>query len=277
MVSLFLMKEFKRGRIKKLGGQAIINGVMFISKEKVVCCVRKGKKILMKKERLRKKPRFFNAFFVRGIVNLLEMLVLGTKALVWSANQESEKNNEEITKFEIFLSLFLAIVFAILLFIVLPFFLAKLFITNRGMVFNLVDGAVRVIVFFIYLILISRMKDVKKLFQYHGAEHRAVNCYEAGKKLTIKNCKKFSTLNKRCGTSFLMIVLVVSIIVFSLITIPVIAGISYEILKFSERTKNRFVDFLVLPGLWLQKITTAIPSDEQQEVAIYCLKESVKR
>ena len=158
---------------------------------------------------------------------------------------------------------------------------------NTGILFDIIDGIIRVIIFILYLLAISLMKDIKRVFQYHGAEHKTVNCYEAEKELTVKNIKKFPTLHPRCGTSFLIIVLIISIIVFSFITspkwyyklffrillIPIIAGISYEILKLADKLKKYwFFNMINKPGLWIQKITTREPDKQQIEVAIHSLK-----
>jgi uncharacterized protein YqhQ len=178
-------------------------------------------------------------------------------------------------------------IFAILIFVIAPFYLTKLFYSSNNWIFNLIDGILRVLIFIVYILAISLMKDILRVFQYHGAEHKVVNCYEAGKDLTVKNAKKFTTLHSRCGTSFLIIVLAISIIVFSFITrpewyykigfriilIPVIIGISYEILRLADRFKNNlFFNFLNKPGLWIQKITTKEPDEKQLEVAIHSLK-----
>ncbi|MBD3310441.1 DUF1385 domain-containing protein [Candidatus Woesearchaeota archaeon] len=267
------------------GGQAVIEGVMMRSKHYVAVSVRSKGKIVSKVEKLKRMPNFADYIFVRGIVNLFRMLVVGIRALIWSADQQLEKE-EKISKWEVAWTMAIAFGAAILLFIILPYYLTTLTQT-RGVIFNLIDGVIRVVVFIAYLLLISLMKDVNVLFQYHGAEHMAVHAYEAGKKLTPDNVKKFSTRHPRCGTSFILIVLVISIIVFSFITsesnlvkilarivlIPVIASVSYELLKLTARfQKSRIVRLLSLPGLWIQKITTRKPGKRQIEVAIRALK-----
>ena len=271
--------------VEKIGGQAVIEGVMMISRRKLAIAVRRGKKIIIKTEPIRKKPRILEIFFVRGIVNIADMLVKGIRALNWSAEKATKE--EKLTVFEVFISIFLAFVFAIALFIVAPFFLTKVLVSDRGILFNLVDGIIRVLIFLAYVFIISRLKDIQKIFQYHGAEHKVVNCYENGKKLTTENIKKFTTLHPRCGTSFLMIVLIVSIIVFSMIIderwhikiigrvvlIPVIAGLSYEFLKLGDRFRNsRFMKALIMPGLLLQRMTTREPDEKQIEVAMVAFK-----
>jgi uncharacterized protein YqhQ len=296
--------------MKKLnvGGQAVIEGVMMKADNSLAVSVRKKGKIITKREKLKKKSKFFRMFFIRGIVNLIEILVLGIKSLMWSADQSAGKD-EKLTKSEIIFTLLISIGFVILFFVALPYFLTH--ITGikeeiNPVTFNLIDGLIKIALFLIYLLLISLMKDVRRLFQYHGAEHKAVYCYEANKKLTLNNAKKFSTLHPRCGTSFLMIVLIISVFVFSLLpviviyfypgflqlrlliqksilfplrifSIPVIAGISYEILKLSDKfRKNPLIKLLIKPGLLLQKITTKEPTNKQIEVALKSLKRVLK-
>ncbi len=273
----------------KIGGQAVIEGVMMRNKEKVAVAVRLNNgKIKVKRYGSKKMPKFFNWFFMRGIIGLFLMLYDGIKGLLWSADQNLGKE-EKISKGEIFLTLFFSLGVGLLFFIGLPFLAASL-IELEGFWFNLVDGLLRLGLFFGYILGISYMKDVKKLFRYHGAEHKVINCYESGRKLTVKNIKKFSTLNLRCGTSFIVIVLIISVFLFCLITgrwyvkllgrivlVPVIAGVSYEILKLSDRFKeNWLVKGMIKPGLWLQKITTKKPSGRQIEVGIRAFKAVVR-
>src|SRR3989338_478709 len=200
-----------------LGGQAVIEGGMIKSNSYIAIAARKNGKIIAKSEKLGKRPFFFRWAFVRGVVNLADLLALGIKALSWSAEQQSE-SNEKITKLEIAATLLLSVGFAMLIFVVVPYFaahLAGLREDARPVLFNLVDGMIKVALFVLYVAAISLMKDVRRLFQYHGAEHKAVYCYENGKKLTVENAKRFSRLHARCGTSFLFIVLIVSILLFS--------------------------------------------------------------
>lgn len=274
-----------------IGGQAVIEGVLMRSKNKTAIAVRKSNgKIKIKKEKIKSvsdKYPFLKWPFFRGILNLIEMLVIGIKALTWSADEQVEpEKGEKISSWELFLTFFIATVVTVLLFILLPLYLSKLLIKSSGLLFNLVDGIFRIIIFILYIYLISRMKDIQRVFQYHGAEHKAVHCYEEKKKLNVKNCKKYSTAHLRCGTSFLIIVLIISILVFSLITnktflikflsriflIPVIIGISYEILKILDKyQKNFLIKLIATPGLWVQSLTTKEPDDRQIEVAIKAL------
>lgn len=294
--------------LKKInvGGQAVIEGVMIRGLNNYVVAVRKNKKIIAKNGKIpKKKYNFLKWPFIRGSVNLFEMLIIGIKSIMWSAEQAAPEE-EKIGKKEIMLTLIFSIGLAILFFVALPYFLTNLFglaEEEKPIIFNIVDGAIRILIFLIYIMGISFLKEVKILFQYHGAEHKAIHCYERNKKLTITNIKKFTTLHPRCGTSFLLIVFIVSIFVFSILPsiiinyypdflvfnnwlrkgvlfpvrillIPIIAGISYEILKISDKyQKSILFKSISMPGLLLQKITTKEPSNKQIEVAIYSLKE----
>lgn len=292
-----------------VGGQAVIEGVMIRGISKYVIAVRKKSKIVSKSGRIKKKSPFFRLPFIRGFVNLAEMLVIGIKALMWSAEQAAPKE-EKIGKNEFAFTFLVSIGFVILFFIALPYFLTNLlgfYEEKKPILFNLVDGIIRILLFLAYMAAISFMKDVKTLFQYHGAEHKAIHCYEKGKKLNVSNVRKFTTLHPRCGTSFLLIVFIVSIFVFSvlpslmmayypgflemnawirkgilfpvrILLIPFIAGISYEILKISDKyQKNTLFSSISMPGLWLQKITTKEPTSKQIEVAIYSLKKLLEQ
>jgi len=283
------------GKKCAVGGQAVIEGVLMKNNSKVAIAVRRpDKKISLKKEHKRpwsRKCRFLGWPFVRGTVNLFEMLVIGIKALNYSANEALGEEEEKITGKEFAITTIIAIAIAIGLFIVMPLYLTKVTGTE-GVVFNLIDGVLRVAIFMLYLAGISLMKDVKRLFEYHGAEHKAVHCYEAGKALTVANVRSFTTVHRRCGTTFLLIVLVVSIIVFSLIVtdsflvkflgrlvlLPVVAGVSYELLKLGARfPNNALLNLFVWPGLMLQRLTTREPDKKQIEVAIKALKAVLRK
>jgi len=288
-----------------IGGQAVIEGVMIGGLNNYVVAVRKKGKIITKKGLIsRKKYQFLNWYFLRGFVNLVEMLVIGLKSLMWSAEQAASKH-EKITKNEFAFTILISIGFVILFFIALPYLLTNLIgfaEESEPIFFNIVDGIIRISIFLIYIIVISFIKDVNVLFQYHGAEHKAIHCYEKGKELNISNVKKFTTLHPRCGTSFLLILFMVSILIFSLLPsiimlynpqfmeingwvrksilfpirillLPLIAGVSYEILKINDKKQNNILFRAIsMPGLWLQKITTKEPNNKQIEVAIYSLK-----
>lgn len=269
-----------------IGGQAVIEGVMMKGDNHYAVSVWKGNKIRSISKKIRKyRFKLLYQPFIRGFFQLVQILIIGINALIWSTNQQSD-DDEEFTYKELFFLLLTSLFFGILFFIVLPLYLTKLFNFSSAFVFNLVDGLFRVCVFIIYLAIISSMADIKRLFQYHGAEHKAVNCYEAGLKVNVPNCKKFSTAHPRCGTSFILIVLAISIIVFSFITydsflvkflgrvvlIPIIAGIAYEALKLSARfRKNVFFRMLIAPGLWLQRLTTKEPDEKQLKTAVEAL------
>ena len=275
---------------QELGGQAVIEGVLMRSPKRYAIAVRlPNKKIKVKKtnyKALTKRHKILNIPLVRGCISLFEMMVIGMKALTWSADQQ-EEHQEKMPAWQMGLSILFAVGATILLFILLPLWLTKFITTSKGFFFNLVDGFLRVLIFIIYILAISYMKDIRRVFQYHGAEHMAIHCLEHKKKLTPQNVRKFTTLHPRCGTSFIIYVLVISILIFSLIIspswwvkfaarillIPVIAGISYEVLKFSAKyNQHPLCKVFIYPGLLIQKITTKRPSKSQIEVAIASLK-----
>jgi len=274
------------------GGQAVIEGVMMRSPDKYAIAVRKPDKEITVKvgkiKSLSQKIKWFKLPIFRGIVNLIESLALGFKALTYSAEQATGQE-EQLNSKEMFFTILIALGLFILIFIVFPTSIAKYmdrYLPNV-MLYNLVEGLIRIGIFLIYLTLISKMPDIRRVFEYHGAEHKVIYTFEAGKDLNVENVKKFSTLHPRCGTSFIFIVLIISILVFSLLgkqglllriayrilIIPFIAGISYEILKLSAKNMNKpAIRWLVAPGLWFQKLTTKEPDEQQIEVAIDALK-----
>jgi uncharacterized protein YqhQ len=213
------------------------------------------------------------------------------KSISYSAS-ESSGEDEKLSTGEIFFTILISIGMTILLFYAAPLLVARLLTDSRGLLFNFLDGLVRLVIFILYLLVISLMPDIRRIFQYHGAEHMTVHAFEHGEKLTVKNIKKYTTLHPRCGTSFLMIVMVVSIMLFSIIPqelpflykflsriilIPLIAGFSLEFLKFSAKWKNNiFMNILIQPGLLLQKLTTREPDEAQLEVALRSLIEVLK-
>lgn len=230
---------------------------------------------------------------IRGIIALIESVVLGTGALMDSAQIITEDEDEKITPGMMWGSVILGVVLAVALFFVLPLLIVRFFDTfiPSAIVSNLIEGVVRILFFIIYLVLIGRMQDIREIFAYHGAEHMSVNAYEAGAPLEVDSVKKYSTAHTRCGTSFLLVVLVIAIVVFALlgrpsiwisimwriILIPVIAAISYELIKFEANySRNRFVHWMLTPGLWLQAMTTRKPSDSQLEVAITAMRKALE-
>ena len=275
-----------------IGGQAVIEGVMMRNANAVATAVRepsgtitvKNEKIISSAERfpILKKP------MLRGVVALGESLVVGLKALSYSAQMAGDEG-ETLSDKEIVLTMIFSLCLTIVLFVIIPTAAAKYVHSaiKDPMLLNLAEGGLRMLIFFLYIYGISRMKDIKRVFQYHGAEHKTIHAYEAGVPLTVENVQKFSTLHPRCGTSFLLIVMIVSILMFAflgwpdlwmrilsrIILLPVVAGISYEIIRYAGRSENKFVKFATLPGLWLQNLTTNEPDDEQVEVAIRALEE----
>lgn len=277
----------------EVGGQAVIEGVMMKSKKKIVTSVRKKKKIVSKTRKFKpiiERKRIYRLPFLRGFISLVEMMVVGMQELTWSADQQTDDKEGKLSLWQLILTFVFAIAAVIGMFIVAPYYLSKIFISEVNFLFNLIDGGFRVLIFILYLFVIGLMKDMKRVFQYHGAEHKAVNCYEAKKKLTVANVKKFSVIHPRCGTSLLVFVIIISILLFSLIKdprwfvniplrivlIPVIIGVSFEIVKLSSKFKRNFVlKALITPGLWTQKLTTREPDKKQIEVAIKSLKKAL--
>lgn len=274
------------------GGQAVIEGVMMRSPLKYAIAVRKpDKEIILKIGKIRTlsdKMKFLKWPIFRGVINLIESLVLGLKALTYSAEQATGEE-EKINSVEMFFTILIAFGLFIVFFIALPTAMARYLdrYLSNVIIYNLFEGLLRISIFITYLFFISRIKDIKRVFEYHGAEHKVVYTYEAGEELNVDNVKKYSTLHPRCGTSFIFIVLIMSILVFSLLgrqtlllriayriaIIPIIAGLSYEILKLSAKNMNKsIVKWAVMPGLWFQKLTTSEPDNAQIEVAIKALE-----
>lgn len=277
-----------------IGGQAVIEGVMMRGPETVATAVREPSgEISVKTEpvsSITKRYPILKKPMIRGVVALAESLILGLRSLSYSAQKAGEEG-EELSNREIMLTMAFSLVLAIVLFVIIPTAAAKYIhsaITDP-MWLNLAEGGLRMAIFLLYVFGISRMKDIQRVFQYHGAEHKTIHAYESGVALTVENVQSYSTLHPRCGTAFLLIVMVVSIIMFAflgwpdlwlrivsrIILLPVVAGISYEIIRFAGRSQNQLVQIAILPGLWLQKITTRQPDDDQVEVAIRAL-EAVK-
>jgi uncharacterized protein YqhQ len=244
---------------------------------------------------------------IRGFAVLIQSLYLGIRTLNFSINAsmadlepekkaKSKKSKKENTVLPVAMSMVFGVGVAIFLFILLPLWITSWLrgyipAIHNWVVFNLVDGLIRVIFFLAYIILISLLKDIRRVFQYHGAEHKVVHTWEAGEELLVENARRKSTLHPRCGTSFLLVVMVVSIVVFSLfkfsafwaiflsrlVLVPVVSGLSYELIRLSaSRCQKGFFRLMVLPGLTLQRITTKEPSDDQLEIAVRALKESLE-
>lgn len=275
-----------------VGGQAVIEGVMMRGKTHVAVAVRRPDGEISVDVRpvnsisdrypILKKP------FLRGVVSLVESLVMGMKALAYSA-QVSGDEDEKLDSKEMALTIAVSAGLAILLFIVIPTWSMRFLtgITQDHMALNLAEGVLRMAIFLAYIAAISSMNDIQRVFQYHGAEHKTIYTYEAGLPLKVENVRPFSTLHPRCGTNFLMIVMLISMFIFTflgwpslweriasrIILMPVIAGVSYELIRYAgAHTDNPLVRIAITPGLLLQKLTTRQPDDSQIEVAIASLK-----
>ncbi len=295
-------------KMTSIGGQAVIEGVMMRGPEKIATAVRKSDgEIVMDikdvnsfvvRHKLNKIP------IIRGVVSFVESMVTGTRCLMFSADQvDLEDDSAEPSKFEkwlddklgdkikdiaIYFAVAAAMAFSIGLFMILPTAIAGIFKLwiKAPIALNLIEGLIKLGIFLVYLWAVAFMPDIKRVFEYHGAEHKTIAAYEAGAELTPENAMEYSRLHPRCGTSFLLIVMVVSILMFSMLTwsnlwiriayrlllLPVVAGLSYELIKLAGKRPNGVVGILTKPGLWLQKITTREPDMEQLEVAIAAMK-----
>ena len=278
------------------GGQAVIEGVMMRGQKAMVTAVRRpsgGLAIDVQPLATIYTSWMRRAPLIRGIIVLIEAMVLGIKTLLYSANVSLEEEEAEISGGLVWAMVAVSLVFAVALFFMAPLFLTKLLdpYLNSPLVFNLVDGFIRLIIFIAYLKLISLVPDIKRVFAYHGAEHKAVNAYEDGAPLEVEAARKYSTAHVRCGTSFLFVVLIIAVIVFAfvglpslwlmvlsrILLIPVIAALSYEVIYFgANHAKNSLVRTVVAPGLWLQALTTREPDDSQLETALTALEKIIE-
>jgi len=278
------------------GGQAVIEGVMIRGRKAAVTAVRRPGGDLITD--IRSLAAFYTGRMrrtplLRGIIVLIEAMVIGIRSLLYSANVSLEEEEEEISGKMVWLMITLALALAVVLFLVIPLFLTRLINPYIGssLVFHLVEGFIRLVIFVAYLKLVGLMPDIKRIFTYHGAEHKTVNAYEAGVPLEVASVRKFSTAHVRCGTGFLFVVLIIAIVVFALVgrpalwlmvlsrflLIPVIAALGYEVILFGARhTGNILVRIVLAPGLWLQRLTTQEPDDSQIEVALCALKKAVE-
>ncbi len=273
-----------------VGGQAVIEGVMMRAPHGWAVAVRTPSGDI--EARAEELPRLSSRSvaaripFIRGVMVLVESLTLGMKSLTWSAQKQAEEEEEELSSWALFSSMAVAFLFFAGVFILGPAALAEWLANDNNVVFAVVEGIIRVVMFVGYIWLIGRMEDIQRVFQYHGAEHKTIHAYEAGEALSIANIQKYRPEHPRCGTSFLLIVLLGSIVLFSVIPqeplwwliasriifIPVIAGASYELLRFSGlHAGETFGRLLAAPGLWLQRLTTGEPDDQQVEVAVASL------
>jgi len=287
-------------RIKSVGGQAVIEGVMMRSPGNWTVAVRDQKgTIHLLREKLTEMPRLLKLPLIRGVVALFQALSLGIRAIEFSASKAYEEESaESMSKLSMILTITVAIGLSIGLFILLPLYATKLVglvfhgVATSSFLFNFVDGIIRVLIFLCYVLAIGLWKEMARIFMYHGAEHKVIHAYEKGMELTLENVKQYSPLHPRCGTSFLMIVMVVSILVFSfipqqwpfiykflsrIVLIPLIAGSSFELLKLSAKWEHHPVmHFMITPGLMLQRLTTREPDDAQLEVALSAMIEVLK-
>lgn len=289
------MARRKKHCYSGIGGQAVLEGIMMKNKEQYAIAVRKPNGEIelevehyqgfMQGNKLKELP------FVRGVFNFVDSLVLGMKCLNYSTSfyEEEEEQNpkedkEKSDKIFMMLTTILSVVLAVGIFIVLPYFISSFFegyIRNTSLM-AILEGFIRIAIFIAYVVGITAMKDIRRLYQYHGAEHKCINCIEKGRPLTVRNVMKSSRLHKRCGTSFIFFVMFVSIILFLFIRVdnvalkvllrillmPVVAGISYEIIRLAGRTDNLFVRMFSAPGMWIQRMTTKEPDETMVEVAI---------
>lgn len=290
----------KRARI---GGQAVIEGVMMKYGDKYAVAVRKpDNEIEVKIEEYKsvgEKYKFLKLPIIRGVVNFIESMIIGVKTLTYSAefydeedaeNEKSDTEEKQGNKKEglddwlMVITVILSLGIAIALFMLLPAFLSNLLgkVISSDIIIAVVEGVLRLVIFLAYVVIISLMNDIKRVYMYHGAEHKTINCFEAGEPLTPENVKKHSRYHKRCGTSFLFVVIFISIIVFMfirvdnlwlklltrLLLVPIIAGVSYEFIMFAGRSDSWIANALSAPGKWIQRLTTREPDMDMLEVAI---------
>ena len=296
-----------------VGGQALIEGIMMRNNDITTIAVRKlDGEIVTKVDKIDSKSltlKLKKIPFLRGVINFFSSMVVGTKALMFSAkffdveetekekekrekkNKPKEEISEETKDIVIYISVILGLLFSIGMFIVLPNLISTFIVPAENVKRdNVVESLTKFAIFIGYLFLVSQMKDIKRVFEYHGAEHKTIFCYENNLELNVENVKKQSRFHPRCGTNFMIIVLIISAIIFCIIgrhenvlinigyrllLLPVIAGISYEFIRFLGKTKNRFFKLFAKPGLWMQRLTTREPDDSQIEVAIKALKLAV--
>ncbi len=308
----------KKSHKTSVGGQALIEGVMMQGPKGMATAVRQPDGNILTEyheiKRLRDKSKFFNVPIIRGIVAFIESMITGYKTLMYSAEVSGMEDMEdvEMTKFEKWLTDKLGDKFMDILMIIasmlgfalafLIFFYLPVFVFNRLNVWTdgaitpwqgTIEGVLKIIIFVAYMAIVSQMKDIKRVFKYHGAEHKTIACYEAGEELTVENVKKCTRFHPRCGTSFIFVMLILSIVIVSLISIfvddeikkntvlwmiiklpliPVIMGVGYEFIRYAGKHDNLFVKILSAPGLWMQRITTKEPDDDIIEVGIESLK-----
>lgn len=298
-----MLPVLESGEETLVGGQAVIEGVMMRAPHSYCVAVRKQNGVIVRQEmplaRVSEKHPIFKRPILRGIGTLGQAMALGFRALRFSANVSLEDSGQQVkskefSNFAMSLNLVLSMAFFIFLYKFIPLYMVTLMqkhypVLDGRIVFNVTDGLIRMAIFVGFLYLVSRMKDIRRVFEYHGAEHKVVFNFESGRPVTVDNARRFTTFHPRCGTSFLMVVMVVSMVVYTLVPfdgfamklvsrivlLPVIAGLSYELIRFAARRRESVMATLTAPGLWLQRITTRPPSDEQTEVAIVALEKAM--
>jgi len=274
------------------GGQAVIEGVMMKGLNRLAVAVRKPDNSIVVQRRkltpLSEKFKFFGWPFIRGVVTLFSSLILGMQSLTYAANQVTEED-EELSPFEMSLTIIVSLGLALLLFVALPAGIIALIqqYIHYDLLLNVIEGLIKITAFLTYIVLIGKLDDIKRVFMYHGAEHKVIHNYESDKELSVENARGFTTLHARCGTNFLFIVIILSILFFSffgrppflyrilyhILLLPIIAGTSYEVIKLAGGDNvNPLIKVLATPGLWLQKLTTNEPDDDMLEIAIKALK-----
>lgn len=302
------MEKGKNENVVKtsVGGQAVIEGVMMRGKKRIATAVRVDEKTIKldKKEfkPINKRVKILGLPIIRGFVALIESLIIGIGSLNYSASLFEDE--EEESKFDkwfqkifkdksndvlIGFSLVISLVFASLLFFIIPTVLAnfmKKYFTDNTILLNIFEGIIRVVIFFLYVVLIGKLDDIERTYMYHGAEHKTIACYEAGEELTPENAKKYTRFHPRCGTNFLFLVMIISIMIFSLtgweslaqriisriLLLPVVSGVTYEVIRFLGKSDSKLSKAIAKPGLMLQKLTTREPDLKMLEVAIVALK-----
>jgi len=299
------MPVLESGEETLVGGQAVIEGVMMRAPHSYCVAVRKPSGEIVTHEmpvpRMSEKYKFFKYPVSRGLGVLAQAMTLGIKALKFSANSALDtgatgatgattEKPKEISSWGVMANVLFSLVFFIFLYKFVPLYLATSLgkqypALNGTIAFNATDGLIRISIFLVFLFLVSRSKDIRRVFEYHGAEHKVVFNFESGKPVNVENARTFSTFHPRCGTSFLLVVMVVSMILYTfipfhdfwmrlasrIVLLPVITGVSYELIRFAAKRRGSLLATLAAPGLWLQRITTQPPSDEQAEVAICAL------
>ncbi len=299
-----MLPVLENGEEVLVGGQAVMEGVMMRAPHSYCVSVRKPNGEIVYQEaplqKLSEKYRIFKAPIIRGVGSLGQAMALGIRALRFSANAaldegDPEKKPQEISSWMMTLNLVFSLGFFIFLYKFVPLWLTTrlggTFPALEGRVaFNLVDGVIRIVIFLAFLYAISLWKDIRRVFEYHGAEHKVVFNFESGKPLSVENAQQFVTYHPRCGTSFLLVVMMISIVVYAVapgesfaarmasrvLLLPLIAGVSFEMIRFAAKRRGGLLAMMTAPGLWLQRITTRQPSDDQAEVAIHALNRAME-